>query len=60
VTDLVRVSFSIEKPLLDQLEKLVSQSKYENRSLKWGEKIFKVRILFPSWTLPLWHDPTLK
>lgn len=40
MTDLVRVSFSIEKPLLDQLEKLVSQSKYENRSLKWGEKIF--------------------
>lgn len=32
MTDLVRVSFSIEKTLLDQLGKLVSRSKYENRS----------------------------
>jgi len=42
VTDLVRVSFSIEKPLLDQLEKLVSQSKYENRSPKWRKKNFQI------------------
>lgn len=32
MSDLVRVSFSIEKPLLDQLENMVSGSRYENRS----------------------------
>ncbi len=32
MTELVRLSFSIEKPLLEQLEKLRKDSKYANRS----------------------------
>ncbi len=32
MSDLVRLSMSIEKPLYDKLEKLVSQSRYTNRS----------------------------
>ena len=32
MTELVRLSFSIEKPLLEQLEKLRKLSKYANRS----------------------------
>ena len=32
MTDLARLSFSIEKPLLKQLERLIRASKYANRS----------------------------
>ena len=32
MTDLARLSFSIEKPLLGRLEKLIKSSKYANRS----------------------------
>ncbi|MFH0938653.1 MAG: nickel-responsive transcriptional regulator NikR [Planctomycetota bacterium] len=32
MTDLVRMSFSIEKPLYDKLEKLIKESRYINRS----------------------------
>ena len=32
MTDLTRLSFSIEKPLLARLEKLIKSSKYANRS----------------------------
>ena len=32
MTDLTRLSFSIEKPLLARLEKLIRSSKYANRS----------------------------
>ena len=46
--DLIRLSLSIEKPLFDQLEKLVKKSGYENRS-EFVRDMIRDRLVKAQW-----------
>ena len=48
MTDLVRLSFSIEKPLHDKLEGLVQRQKYENRS-EFIRDLIRSRLVEEEW-----------
>jgi CopG family nickel-responsive transcriptional regulator len=48
MSDLVRLSFSIEKPLFEQLEKLVKKSGYENRS-EFVRDLIRDRLVKGEW-----------
>lgn len=48
MADLVRLSLSIEKPLFDQLEKLVDKSGYENRS-EFVRDMIRDRLVKTQW-----------
>jgi len=48
VSDLVRLSLSIEKPLFEQLEKLVKTSGYENRS-EFVRDLIRDRLVKGKW-----------
>jgi len=48
VSDLVRLSLSIEKPLFEQLEKLVKTSGYENRS-EFVRDLIRDRLVKGEW-----------
>lgn len=48
MSDLVRLSLSIEKPLFDQLEKLVKKSGYENRS-EFVRDLIRDRLVKGEW-----------
>jgi CopG family nickel-responsive transcriptional regulator len=48
MSDLIRLSLSIEKPLYDQLEKLVRKSGYENRS-EFVRDMIRDRLVKGEW-----------
>lgn len=48
MSELVRLSLSIEKPLFDQLEKLVKKSGYENRS-EFVRDMIRERLVKGEW-----------
>ncbi|MCF7855501.1 MAG: nickel-responsive transcriptional regulator NikR [Candidatus Pacebacteria bacterium] len=48
MSDLVRLSFSIEKPLYAQLEKMVAESAYENRS-EFIRDLIRNRLVTEEW-----------
>lgn len=48
MSDLVRLSLSIEQPLFDKLEKLVSKSGYENRS-EFVRDLIRDRLVKGEW-----------
>jgi len=48
MSDLVRLSLSLEKPLLDQLEKLVKRSGYTNRS-EFVRDLVRKRLVDEEW-----------
>lgn len=48
MSDLIRLSISLEKPLLDRLERLVRQSKYANRS-EFIRDLIRARLVEQEW-----------
>lgn len=48
MSDLVRLSFSIERPLYDKLEQLVSASGYDNRS-EFLRDLIRERLIGKEW-----------
>jgi CopG family nickel-responsive transcriptional regulator len=48
MSDLVRLSFSIEQPLLTRLEQLVQQSEYNNRS-EYIRDMIRARLVAQEW-----------
>ena len=48
MTDLIRMSFSIEKPLHDKLEDLVRRLRYENRS-EFIRDLIRARLVEEEW-----------
>jgi len=48
VSELVRLSFSLEKPLMDQLEQLVQRSGYTNRS-EFVRDMIRERLVDTQW-----------
>lgn len=48
MSDLIRLSLSIEKPLFDKLEKLVGKSGYENRS-EFVRDLIRDRLVKGEW-----------
>lgn len=49
MSQLVRLSISLEQPLLDQLEKLVQRCRYENRS-EFIRDLIRQRLVEDQWT----------
>lgn len=48
MSELIRLSISIEQPLLDELEKLVRQSRYANRS-EFIRDLIRARLVEQEW-----------
>ncbi|ALG67273.1 nickel-responsive transcriptional regulator NikR [Beggiatoa leptomitoformis] len=48
MSDLVRLSFSIEQPLVDKLEQLVARSDYDNRS-EFIRDMIRAKIVEHAW-----------